>query len=105
MLRDVIIGERPHDSSVGPASLHVSGKTNSFIHKHFWLTVNFPAIAPVTPICPPAARTFACAAFTLALRISVGARRTCWACEYIHVVEIPGLLTISLSPQRAGVPN
>jgi hypothetical protein len=43
------------------------------------------------PIWPPAARTFACAAFTLALKISVGARRTCWVCEYLHVVEIPGL--------------
>jgi hypothetical protein len=26
------------------------GGTNSFIHKYFWLTVNFPAIAPATPI-------------------------------------------------------
>jgi malate dehydrogenase (oxaloacetate-decarboxylating) len=43
------------------------------------------------PIWTPAARIFACAAFTLALKISVGARRTCWVCEYIHVVEIPGL--------------
>ena len=49
MLRDVIIGERPHDSSAGPASLQVLGETNAFIHKHFWLTVNFPAIAPGTP--------------------------------------------------------
>jgi hypothetical protein len=35
MLRDVIVGERPHDSSASPASLQVSGETNSFIHKHF----------------------------------------------------------------------
>src|SRR5215510_13986752 len=52
MLRDVRIGERPHDSSAGPASLQVLGETNAFIHKHFWLTVNFPAIAPGTPGCP-----------------------------------------------------
>jgi hypothetical protein len=47
----MIIGERPHDSSAGPASLHVLGETNSFIHKYFWLTVNFPAIARGIPNC------------------------------------------------------
>jgi len=26
-----------------------SSEANSFIHNHFWLTVNFPAIAPGTP--------------------------------------------------------
>jgi hypothetical protein len=49
MLRDMIIGERPHDSLAGPASLHLLDEINSFIHKHFWRTVNFPAVAPGTP--------------------------------------------------------
>jgi hypothetical protein len=49
MPRDMMIGERPYDSLAGPALLHVLGEANSFIHKHFWLTVNFPAIAPATP--------------------------------------------------------
>jgi hypothetical protein len=35
MLRDMMIGERPHPS---------------FMHKHFWRTVHFPVIAPGTPI-------------------------------------------------------
>jgi hypothetical protein len=49
MLRDMMIGERSHASSAGAASLPVLAEPNSFIHKHFWLTVNFPAIAPGTP--------------------------------------------------------
>jgi hypothetical protein len=49
MLRDMMIAERPHASSAGTVSLPVLVEDNSFIHKHFWLTVNFPAIAPGTP--------------------------------------------------------
>jgi hypothetical protein len=51
MLRDMMIGERSHASSAGAASLPVLAEPNSFIHKHFWLTVNFPAIAPGTLNC------------------------------------------------------
>jgi hypothetical protein len=45
----MMIGERAHASSVGITSLPVLAEANRFIHKHFWLTVNFPAIAPGTP--------------------------------------------------------
>jgi hypothetical protein len=49
MLRDMMIGKQPHAASAGVASLLVLAEPNSFIHKHFWLTVHFPAIAPGTP--------------------------------------------------------
>jgi hypothetical protein len=50
MLRDMMIGERPHISSANAASVPILSGANSFIDKHFWLTVNFPAIAPGIPL-------------------------------------------------------
>src|SRR5215475_10446063 len=49
MLRDMMIGERPHISSAGAASFPILSGANSFIYKHFLLTVHFPAVAPGTP--------------------------------------------------------
>jgi hypothetical protein len=49
MLRDLMSGERPPISSADAASVPILSGANSFIDKHFWLTVNFPAMAPGTP--------------------------------------------------------
>jgi hypothetical protein len=49
MLRVTMLGEQPHAPSAGAESWPVLVEANSSIHKHFWLTVNFPAIAPGTP--------------------------------------------------------
>jgi len=48
VLRDTILGEQPHDSSADTESLPGLVEVNSFSHKHFWLIVNFLAIAPGT---------------------------------------------------------
>jgi uncharacterized protein YbjT (DUF2867 family) len=49
VLRDTMLAEQPHDSSAGTEAVRVLVEAHSFIHTHFWLTVNFPAIAPGTP--------------------------------------------------------
>lgn len=46
----MIVGGRPHNTSAGPALSRFLTSANSFIHNHFWRTVNFPAIAPGTPV-------------------------------------------------------
>jgi hypothetical protein len=52
MLRVTMLGEQPHAPSAGAESWPVLVEANSSIHKHFWLTVNFPAIAPGIPTTP-----------------------------------------------------
>jgi hypothetical protein len=49
MLLHVTIEARPYDGPSGPALSHFLNAANFFIHKHFWLAVNFPTIAPATP--------------------------------------------------------
>jgi hypothetical protein len=49
MLLYVMIEERPQDASAGPALLRFLNSANAFIYNHFWLSVNFPALAPGTP--------------------------------------------------------